>query len=244
MVPDAVVVLDGDGPLPVVAPLPPGTPVLAADGGLGVARRLGLVVTDLVGDLDSADPDEVAAATAAGAGATLHRHPVDKDATDGALALALAVDLAEARHDRGAAARPHVVVLGPGGGRLDQLLADLALLTADLTEPVEVTAQLGTATVLVVRTGRPRRLVDASGTPPTLGALVSLLPIGGPAHGVATTGLRWPLADATLSPGETRGVSNEVVDPAVVGVAIGAGVLLVVGPHRWLPGPDPAAGPV
>ena len=50
---------------------------------------------------------------------------------------------------------------------------------------------------------RPRRLVDASGTPPAPGALVSLLPIGAPAHGVTTTGLRWPLADATLSPGDT-----------------------------------------
>ena len=53
------------------------------------------------------------------------------------------------------------------------------------------------------------------------------LPLGGPAHVLATTGLRWPLQDETLAFGPARGVSNEMTD-AVATVRLGAGVVLCV----------------
>ena len=40
------------------------------------------------------------------------------------------------------------------------------------------------------------------------GELVSLLAVNGPAEGVTTDGLAYPLRDETLEPGSTRGVSN------------------------------------
>jgi thiamine pyrophosphokinase len=59
---------------------------------------------------------------------------------------------------------------------------------------------------------------------------VTLLAIGGPARGIVTEGLRYPLRDEELAPGTTRGVSNELVGrSATVGLA--AGTLLVVQPH-------------
>jgi thiamine pyrophosphokinase len=63
-----------------------------------------------------------------------------------------------------------------------------------------------------------------------LGANVTLLAVGGPAVGVETTGLRYPLRRETLEPGSTRGVSNELVD-AVASVALAGGVLLVLLPN-------------
>jgi thiamine pyrophosphokinase len=63
-----------------------------------------------------------------------------------------------------------------------------------------------------------------------------LLPLGGAAEGVTTTGLRYPLRDETLDPGSTRGVSN-VVDTTPAGVALRAGVLLAVLPDGT---PDPS----
>ena len=68
--------------------LPADADVIAADSGLHLAGPLGLTVACVVGDLDSADPAAVDAAVAAGA--TVERHPVDKDATD----LELAIDAA------------------------------------------------------------------------------------------------------------------------------------------------------
>ncbi len=227
-VPDAVVVLDGDGPVEPAMTLGviSGTPVLAADGGLVVALALGLRVTEVIGDLDSAPPAVVEQAEQSGV--SVIRYPTDKDATDGELAVARAV----ARLTRDSLSRAearHLLILGPGGGRLDQLLADVALLAGPVTEPVEVTARFGTATVLVARPNRPRVIF----APP--GATVSILPIAGPAVGVTTSGLAWPLTEAVLEPGTTWGISNTVIEAGAT-VAAQEGTLLVV-----VPGP---VGPI
>lgn len=118
--------------------------------------------------------------------------------------------------------RPHLVVLGPGGGRLDHLLADLLHLGALKLDRFEITARLGAADLVVVRPGRPRSV------PVSPGDVVSLLPLHGAVTGTTTTGLRWPLVDADLAAGTTRGVSNEAVGP--VTVTISSGTLAVVAP--------------
>jgi thiamine pyrophosphokinase len=64
-----------------------------------------------------------------------------------------------------------------------------------------------------------------------VGDLVTLLPIGGPARGVTTAGLLYPLDGEDLDPGSTRGVSNELVAETAK-VTVGAGVLLAVQPGQ------------
>lgn len=206
-----VLVFAGGDPNPpeALAGLPPGTLVVAADSGAAHALAAGRRVDVLVGDLDSLD--EATLAEVVAAGAEVRRHPAAKDATDLALALDVALEL-------GAEA---VTMVGGHGGRLDHLLANVALLAADAYAGVEVDARLGPARLSVVR-GR-RSLV---GRP---GELLSLLPVGGPAGGVTTEGLLFPLRDATLRPGTTWGVSNQFTDePAAVQVA--EGVLVAVAP--------------
>jgi thiamine pyrophosphokinase len=51
----------------------------------------------------------------------------------------------------------------------------------------------------------------------------------GPAHGVSTTGLRYPLDDEDLEAASSRGVSNEWV-AGVATVRLRTGVLLAVAP--------------
>jgi len=116
--------------------------------------------------------------------------------------------------------------VGGGGGRLDHLLASVAVLTRP--RGVSITAHLGGHRVDVVHPGRPVALVEASGSVP--GRLVTLLAHGGPATGVSTTGLRFALHDAVLEPWSSRGVSNECtgVEPATV--RIGTGVVLAITP--------------
>jgi thiamine pyrophosphokinase len=65
----------------------------------------------------------------------------------------------------------------------------------------------------------------------TSGGLVTLLPLGGPAEGVTTTGLEYPLANETLHEGSTRGVSNLLVG-AEATVSVARGVLLAVRPPK------------
>jgi thiamine pyrophosphokinase len=205
----AVVIFNGGDALPrrVVDELPAGAFTIAADSGVEHALALGWPIDLAVGDFDSVSPDALAAAEAAGA--RVERHPVAKDSTD----LELALDAAAAR-------RPdEIVVVGGHGGRVDHFLAAALLLTRDTYAGIEVRALVGPARLHVVRDR-----LELHGTP---GDLLTLLAVAGPARGVTTTGLRYPLADEALEPGSTRGVSNELIAPRAR-VQVTDGVLLAV----------------
>ncbi len=196
-----VVVLAGGPDRPAAIALPPGATVIAADSG----AELGGPVDLLVGDLDS-----ISAETLAGI-ERVERHAAEKDATDLELALTAALRLEPDR----------ILVLGGAGGRLDHLLGGLLLLTAEAYAGVEVDAQIGASAVHVVR-GERTLLGDP-------GELISLFAVNGPASGVVTDGLVYPLRGETLEPGSSRGVSNVFAAPkARIGVE--RGVVLAVRP--------------
>ncbi len=190
-----------------------GALVVAADSGVHQAELLGLHVDYLVGDFDSAEPDAIERARAAGA--VVDRHPAEKDATD----LELALDVAR---DRGAR---RITVVGGAGGRLDHLLANVALLCSPRFADLEIDARSGDAHLAVVRGGRPPHAIV--GCP---GSLVTLLPAGGDAAGITTSGLQYPLAGATLRPGTSRGVSNVLVGEEG-SVVLEHGTLLAIQPE-------------
>jgi thiamine pyrophosphokinase len=204
--PDVVVVASGPGPAIAV---PAGATVVAADGGVERAIALGLDVDVVVGDLDSAPA--TALRTAELAGARIVRHPVAKDATDLELALDEATGLGARR----------ALVIASGEGRLDHLLASLLLLGSERYAGLELDALVGDALVHVVR--GDRSLHGAAGE------LLTLVPLGGPAAGVTTTGLEYHLDGETLDPGSTRGVSNVFLGDEAR-ITLEEGVLLAVRP--------------
>jgi thiamine pyrophosphokinase len=205
---ETVLVFAGGDPPPVsvLLGLPPGAYVIAADSGFDHATRLGVKVDLLVGDLDSIS------AAGLGLAGEIEQHPTDKNATDLAIAL-----------DAAARTKPsQVIVVGGSGGRIDHLLANAALLAAPAYSGLELTWLPGHATIHVVRDR-----IELSGSP---GDIVSLLPYGGPARGVSTVGLRWPLNGADLGPGTSLGVSNQMIATAAT-VKLDDGVLLAVQPY-------------
>jgi thiamine pyrophosphokinase len=212
-----VVVVAGGAPPRADAALavPLGTPVVAADGGLEHARALGLDVTTVIGDFDSVTRE--ALESAAAAGARVVRHPAEKDATDLELALEEALGRSPSR----------ILVLAGDGGRLDHLLGVLLLLGSARYAAVRLDAEIGAASVHVIRDER-----ELTGEP---GDLLSLFALHGPAHGVWTEGLAYPLAGDTLEPGSTRGVSN-VFAERTARVRVESGALLAV-----RPGPEEGA---
>lgn len=207
-----VVVLAGGDP--VVAPLPQplatADEVIAADSGYAAAAVLGVTVDRLVGDLDSIDPTDLAAAHAAGT--AIEQHPADKDRTDLALALDAVVADGPAR----------VTVVGGHGGRLDHLVANVALLAADAYASLEITGFLGAAVVTVIR---DRALLT---TRPD--DVVTLLAMHGPGEGVTTEGLAFALDDALLEPGSSRGVSNRATSTTAT-VSVRHGVIVAIQPR-------------
>jgi thiamine pyrophosphokinase len=210
----ALVFAGGDpAPPAVVAGLPADALVVAADSGADHALTAGRRVDVLVGDLDSIAPE--ALARVRGQGAEVERHRPDKDATDLALAL-------DAALQRGA---DTVTVVGGGGGRLDHLLGNVLLLASERYTSASIDARMGSTRLLVVR--GHRSFAGRSGD------LVSLLPVGGPASGVTTEGLLFPLRDAHMAPGTSWGISNQLLGERAA-VSVAAGVLLAVLPG--LPG--------
>lgn len=207
----ALVFAGGDPPPPAVAAhLPAEALVIAADSGLEHAVTLGRPVGLVVGDLDSVDPDVLASARTAGA--TVETHPRDKDQTDLELAL-------HAAWERGARS---ITVVGGAGGRLDHFLANLTVMASPRFRGARLDGWIGAAHVAVVRDE-----VVVEGRP---GSLVTLVPLGGPATGIRTDGLRYPLSDEDLAAGTTRGVSNEFVIPSAR-IRVRTGTLLAICPQ-------------
>jgi thiamine pyrophosphokinase len=188
--------------------------VVAVDSGLHLADAMGWSVDRVVGDMDSVDPallDRVERG-----GASVRRHPADKDATD----LELALDDLVAEQFRQA------VVVGADGGRMDHLLGGALTLCAPRFAGLRLQAWLGGALVVPVHDearilGRP-------------GQLLSIIPMGGPAVGVRTSGLRWPLSGERLDAGSSRGLSNELV-AEFAEVSVEGGCVAVVVPEEEQP---------
>lgn len=186
-----------------------GVRVVCVDRGLVHALAAGLEPALLVGDLDSVPPELLARPALA----TLPRRvfPADKDASDLELALRALADGPEVPDE--------VVVAGVSGGRTDHLLFNW-LLPARRAWPFALRLVDASVDATVVTAARPLAATAV------VGRTVSLLPLGR-ADGVTTRGLRYALADATLEPGSTLGLSN-VVARTPIGVTLERGTVLAL----------------
>ena len=207
----AVIFASGDLPDPQRARrhFQAGDRIICADAGARHAVALGLVPDVVVGDLDSLDPE--LRNTLVQAGVRFDVHPVLKDNTDLELAIRFAVA-------EGAGA---IDLLATQGGRLDQALANLLLLTRPEWASLQVRVVESDQTVRAVRGGQTVAVFGM------VGDTLSLLPLTREVTGVSVHGVRWPLHDATLHLGDTLTISNVLVE-AVARVEILKGLVLLV----------------
>lgn len=188
--------------------------VVAADSGLDVALAAGFHPTHLVGDLDSISADGLRWAKANDL--PVERHPADKDATDTALALVKA---------RGLGAHHLVLFGGVGIDRFDHLIGTMvALGDPSLSSLLSITAHLGASTLYVVHPRRSATLCLPHGH------VFSLVSIHGACRGVDVLDARWPLRDAGLDIGTTRGISNESLGEQIR-ISCTEGVLTIIVPR-------------
>ncbi len=183
--------------------------ILAADGGTRHALALGLMPSVVIGDLDSISQEERRKLEENGV--QLIEHPRNKNETDLELALQYAVDQGHRE----------IVIVAALGERLDQTLANLALLTDLQLSTSNIRLDDGVEEAFFCR--------DRAEVRGRSGDLVSLIPWGGAVTGVCTQGLKWPLSGEMLVPEKTRGISNEMLD-VVAQIEIAAGLLLII--HR------------
>jgi thiamine pyrophosphokinase len=183
--------------------------IICADGGTRHALSLNVKPDLIIGDMDSAEREVLQRYK--DDGVSIELFPQDKNETDLELAISRAIELDP----------KEIIIVGALGGRLDQTLANIALLTS--TRHLSLVTRLddGVEAVLLCR--------DRAQVHGRSGDIVSLIPWLGEATEVQTTNLKWPLRKETLYPDKTRGISNEMTDETA-SVSIGSGLLLIV--HR------------
>ena len=157
--------------------------VIAVDGGLLHCQSFGLTPALAIGDFDSLGylPKGVEAFT----------HPVEKDDTD----MALAVDVALTRGAR------EIYLLGALGGRLDHTLANITLLRS-LAERGTLAYVIGERESMTVLRAGESALFE--GSPDGVFSLFSLTE----KSTVTITGAKYPLSSGDIFANRALGVSN------------------------------------
>ena len=186
--------------------------IICADGGTRHALTLNVHPNLIVGDLDSAKQRTVEKFR--NEGANIELYPRDKNETDLEIAINHAIELNPKQ----------IVIIAALGGRLDQTLANITLLSDPRLATFNVRLDDGVEEILLCR--------DQAEIHGRSGDIVSLIPWQGAVTGIETKNLKWALYKETLYPNKTRGISNEMTDEATF-ISIASGSLLIV--HRRTP---------
>ncbi len=181
--------------------------IICADGGANHLRRLGILPDVILGDLDSINMEDREYFEARNV--RFETFPPRKDDTDTALATELALSMNPTE----------ITYLGATGSRLDHTLANIGLLRKGLEAGVDVKIVNQKNDIRLMN-----RTLEISGTS---GDTLSILPMTETVKGIRLEGLEYPLHDATLHLGSTRGISNVFVK-SVARITIESGLLLVI----------------
>lgn len=181
--------------------------LICADGATRHASALDLKPALVIGDMDSADSAQLQ--TLQAEGVLIELYPRDKNETDLELAIAKAIELDP----------KEIVIVAALGGRVDQTLANIALLSNTQYEACNIRLDDGVEEIFFCR--------DRAEVKGQSGDIVSLIPWQGEVTGVLTESLKWKLNSETLYPEKTRGISNEMTSD-VASIKISKGLLLIV----------------
>ena len=181
--------------------------IICADGGTRHASALDIRPDLVIGDMDSTDSgilqklqsDDV----------SIELFPQDKDETD----LELAINKAVALNPKS------IVIVAALGGRLDQTIANIALISNIQLSTINIKLDDGVDEIFFCRDQ-----VEVRGRS---GDIVSLIPWQGDVPGVQTENLKWRLNSETLFSEKTRGISNEMTADTA-NIKILSDVLLIV----------------
>lgn len=182
--------------------------LIGADRGALFLTSHGYTPDIAVGDFDSVSEQEMQLIE------RLSRHtigcdPILKDLTDTEMAFELAIKQNPQQ----------IVFIGALGSRFDHSLANVHLLLRCLKLNIEAS---------ILDENNEITLIDRSAiVKQSRFHQVSLLPLTSEVTGITLRGFQYPLRDASLSIGQSLGVSNVLVDP-VGEITIRSGLLLII----------------
>ena len=177
--------------------------ILCADGGYDYAKAAGITPDMLIGDLDSITvPNDPAINTLI--------FPSEKDDTDTGICLQTALDKGY----------KDILIIGGLGGRLDHTMSNIQLITGKchLADRITIRDKSNSCTVIT----------NESITLPYIeNQYVSIFSMSEKSTSVTTSGLKYPLTDASMIYGSTLGTSNEIIDTQAT-ISVKEGRLLII----------------
>ncbi|MBB3151629.1 thiamine pyrophosphokinase [Paenibacillus endophyticus] len=182
--------------------------LIGADSGARFLVNHGYRPDISIGDFDSVSEQELLAIRSSSS-QTIACDPIDKDYTDTEMAMRLALDLQPRE----------IILIGALGTRFDHSLANVHLLAlaSEAQVPASIIDNHNKITLLT-----DTAFISHHGYPN-----VSLLPLSLKVTGITLTGFQYPLDDASLTIGQSLGISNVLLSESGR-IAIASGLLLVI----------------
>ena len=173
--------------------------IICADGGYNHAKKMGLIPSVVIGDMDSITDFDDDVKTI--------KYPCDKDFTDGELCVKYA-------KEQGI---DEILLLAMTSERLDHTLSNIMMMSAFANSKIVDEAN-------EIYFLRDRLTIENK-----KGKTLSIIPVNGDMEGITTQGLLYPLHNETLYFGECRGNSNVITeDKCEIRVQKGMGLVVLV----------------
>ena len=187
--------------------LKPNDIIICCDGGSKYLFEEGIIPHYIIGDLDSSIPQIIQFFETKNV--VFKKFNSKKDETDMELCIDFAISLGT----------NEIIILGAIGTRIDHTLTNINLL---------MKAEDANVKAVIVDNNNEIQIISNNITiTGKKGDLVSLIPISTYVEGIDTTGLEYPLKNATMTIGKSLGVSN-VMTSNLATVNIKSGYLLVI----------------
>lgn len=188
--------------------------IVCADSGADYILRHGMMPDVVYGDMDSVSEEGKEALKAASVPAIVY--PSHKDMTDTEIALKSEDSEAE------------ILLICPLSGRIDHVITNLQIAMELHRNGRQISLTDGVTDVIPL--SGPEN-IELSGLQDTGHLAVSLIPadMSVPVTGVTTSGLSYPLTDATINAGSGLTVSNSVIEGNdTISVSITSGEMFLV----------------
>lgn len=183
--------------------------VIAVDGGAFYTKKIGVLPNLIVGDFDTLDKKVLQEYKEKGIEYAIY--PSEKDYTDTHLAVEIALKKKPTK----------ITIVAGTGSRLDHTLGNIGLLLLALKQGIlmEIVDKNNRMYMIDKEWKIQKQL--------TYGTYISLLPYSEVVSGITLTGFRYSMENETLSFGESRGISNELVEKEGK-ITLKKGVLLII----------------
>jgi thiamine pyrophosphokinase len=181
--------------------------IICADGGANHVRRLGIIPSTIIGDLDSITTNDLEFYESHNI--EILKYPPEKDDTDTQLAIQYAMSLPV----------KEIVLLGVLGDRIDHSLANIYLMENIINKGFKVSIINEKNIIYLIN-----KEIEIKGKK---GDIVSLLPYTDRVKGITTMGMYYSLEDSDMIKSKTYGISN-IFNDEYIKISIKSGLLLVI----------------